>query len=86
MVNHPNRSVDYPEPSVPSGHEAGSWISFGQINGVAYMLGVNKLFEMKENMDVAAKLQNMISEGRVQKWKRGPHQQSPAFYRLIWKK
>jgi hypothetical protein len=85
MVNHPNRSVAYPEPPVPAGYSAGGWLSFGQLVASAHMLGLNKTFDMGENFEVSERLNRMIDAGRVQKWKRGPHQQSSALYRLVWK-
>lgn len=49
------------------------------------MLGLSKEFDVSENFAVSDQLQKMIAAGSLQKWKRGPHQQSRAFYRMIWK-
>jgi hypothetical protein len=86
MVNHPNRSVDYPEPAIPEGHKASDWLSWAQVQVAAHLLDVNKNFDMGENFAVHDQLQVKIDAGRAQRWKRGPHQWSPAFYRMIYKK
>ena len=85
MTNHPNRSVDNPEPAIPAGYKASEWLSWTQINTAAYMLGLSKEFDVGENFAVSDQLQKIIAAGSLQKWKRGPHQQSRAFYRMIWK-
>jgi hypothetical protein len=84
MINHPNRSVDFPAPAIPAGHKASDWLSWSQVQAAAYLLGVNQNFDMGENFAVKAKLDAMIAQGKAQYWKRGPSQSSSAFYRMIW--
>ena len=85
MTNHPNRSVDYPEPAIPAGYNASEWLSWTQINTAAYMLGLSKEFDVGENVAVSDHLQKMIAAGSLQKWKRVPYLQLRAYYRMIWK-
>jgi hypothetical protein len=76
---------EFSEPPIPPGHKASGWVSWGQIQVAASMLDVNKEYSVGENFAVRAHLKKKIARGEVQQWKQGPHQQSPAYYRTIWK-
>jgi hypothetical protein len=77
--------IAHPEPAIPAEYKASDWLSWSQVQTVAYMLGVSKEFDVAENFAVSNQLQKMIAAGVVQKWKKGSHQSAPAYYRMIWK-
>ena len=80
-----SKNPDYPEPPIPSGYKASEWIRWTDVQVVAYLLGFNKEYTVGENFAVKHQLDKMIAEDKAQLWKQGPHQQSPAYYRMIWK-
>ena len=85
MISHPNRSSAFEEPPVPAGMEAGQWIRWNILARAACIFGLNDEATMNENMSLHALLDRQIAAGKVQQWKRGPHQQSAAYYRYLWK-
>lgn len=82
--NHPDLVKRFPEPRIPPGKQAGGWVRWTVVCASAYMLGLNKNFEMGENLDIKGMLEKGIIAGRCQHWKLGTSQSAPSYFRILF--
>jgi hypothetical protein len=77
-------TTQYPEPPLPPGKSGASrWYRLSEILMVAAMLDLTE-YTKGDNLNIATILGKMMAAGKVQYWKQGPGQTSPAYYRLVW--